>query len=130
MFRRIIALIVGFVIGFIVVVIIQMISSNMYPPEPEMLPQDTEALAQYFKTLPMTARYIIMAAHVIGGFTAAFITAWIADSNKMILAILVGIIIVIATVSYNLVSLAPSYIIVLDFILTSVFVYLGGKLAP
>jgi len=130
MFRRVIALIVGFVIGFIVVSIIQMISSKMYPPDPGMLPQDTEALQQYFTSLPLNARYIIMASHIIGGFSAAFITAWIADSNKMILAILVGIIIVIATVSYNLVSLAPSYILVLDFILTSFFVYLGGKLAP
>lgn len=127
MLKRITAVFFGFITGFILVSLIQMISAKMYPPPPDLLPQDQEAMQAYFSTLPTGARIISLIAHIMGAFGAAFIAAKRADKYKLYLGLLVGVVIMVASASFNFASYAPPYIILIDFILTGLAAWLGAR---
>jgi len=127
MFKRVLAVILGFVTGFVLVTLIQSISAGMYPPPEDLIAQDTEALKAYFSSLPTKARYIILAAHAIGCFGAAYITSKFADNYKFYLGLLVGLMMLVAGASYNLASYSPIWAFAADIISSLCFAYLGAK---
>jgi len=127
MFKRVLAVVLGFVTGFVLVTLIHSISARMYPPPEELITQDMEALKAYFSSLPTKARNIILAAHAIGSFGAAYITSKFADSYKFLLGMLVGLIMLLAGASYNLASYSPVWAFVADIISSLCFAYLGAK---
>lgn len=128
MFRRVLSVVLGFITGFVLVVLIQMISAKMYPPPSDMLPQDTEAIKQYFSTLPIEARLIIVLAHVVGTFGGCYIAAKLADKSKFYMAIVVGVLMLVSTISSNMASYIAVSIFLLDTLLTLAAVYLGARI--
>ena len=128
MLKRILAVILGFVSGFVTVGLIQTISAQMYPPPGDLIIQDNEALEAYFYSLPHKARYIIMLAHVVGCFIGAYIAAKLSDKYKFYMGLLVGVVMFVASFSYNLASFCPRGIFIIDLGLCILAVYLGARL--
>ena len=128
MLKRFFALVLGFITGFVLVTLVQMISAKMYPPPVDMIAQDAEALESYFLSLPINARYIVTLAHIMGAFGGAYVAAKFADKYKFYMGCIVGIIILVASVSYNLASFCPGWIVVLDLLLSALTVFIASKL--
>lgn len=126
--QRILAVILGFFTGFVLVILVQMISAKLYPPPEDLLTQDVEALKRYFTALPGPARIIILAAHVLGAFGGSFVASKFANSYKFYIGLIVGFILLIASISSNLGSYVPALIFILDTLLTIGAMLLGARL--
>ncbi len=128
MIKRIAAVFIGFISAFVLTGLVQMMSAKMYPPPEDLITQDLEAIERYFKALPANARLIMLVAHVLGAFVGAFIASKIADSYKLYLGLLVGVVMLVASVSYNLASFAPAWSFLSSLILTGLAAYIGARL--
>ena len=125
MAKRVFAVFIGFVAGFIIVSLLQLIASNMYPPPPDLLPQDSEGLANYFSDLPSKARWIIISAHALGALFGSFLTSKMANKYKSYLGYLTGFMLLAASISYDLATLMPINLLCIDVLLLAFMSYLG-----
>jgi len=128
MLKRVLAVFLGFLAGFVTTGLIQMVSARMYPPPEDLITRDIEALEIYFTHLPSTARLIMLVAHIIGAFIGSFLAARMADRYRLYLGLLVGVVMLVASISYNLASFAPAWAFMTDLAATAGVAYLGARL--
>ena len=73
MARGLIGLVFGIIAGGITVMLVESISSLMYPRPEGMAWDDLEAMKEFVASLPMPAFLIVLVAHVAGAFVAGFV---------------------------------------------------------
>jgi len=88
---------------------IVMLSTVLYPMPEGVGFNDREGLAAYIETLPVTAFLIVMLAHLGQAFVGGWIAAIISRNSSMLVAMVVGILTLLAGL-YNLSTLpAPAW---------------------
>lgn len=109
MIRNICAVLIGLVAGMAVNMAIVMLSTVLYPMPEGVGFNDREGLAAYIETLPVTAFLIVMLAHLGQAFVGGWIAAIISRNSSMLVAMVVGILTLLAGL-YNLSTLpAPAW---------------------
>jgi uncharacterized membrane protein YqgA involved in biofilm formation len=130
MIRNILAVLAGAILGSMVNMGIIMLSSSIIPP-PEGADLTTEAGLKASMHLMQPKHFIMpFLAHALGTLTGAFVTAIIALSHKMNLALAIGVLFLAGGISMVFMLPSPTWFTLLDLIGAYLpMAYLGGKLA-
>ena len=130
MIRNILAVLAGVILGSMVNMGIIMLSSSIIPP-PEGADLTTEAGLKASMHLMQPKHFIMpFLAHALGTLTGAFVTAIIALSHKMNLALAIGVLFLAGGISMVFMLPSPTWFTLLDLIGAYLpMAYLGGKMA-
>ena len=127
--RRILGILAGMACGFMVVLLLQLASVAIYPPPPELDLQDAEAVASWITQLPIGAFFIVLAAHALGAFVAAYVCETIVGDRWRMGWYVLGVTFVAAGI-VNLFSVPhPIWFAVADLLLYLPAALAGGQLA-
>ena len=130
MIRNILAVLAGAILGSMVNMGIIMLSSSIIPP-PEGADLTTEAGLKASMHLMQPKHFIMpFLAHALGTLAGAFVTAIIALSHKMNLALAIGVLFLAGGISMVFMLPSPIWFTLLDLFGAYLpMAYLGGKLA-
>lgn len=127
--RNILAIIAGFVIGGIVNMGLIMLSGSIIPPPAGAdltTPEGIQAAASLLEPRHFIFPFL---AHALGTLSGALVAAWIAASNKMRLAFVIGILTLAGGIYAAYIIPAPTWFVALDLLVAYIpMAYLGGKL--
>lgn len=127
--RNILAIIAGFVIGGIVNMGLIMLSGSIIPPPAGAdltTPEGIQAAASLLEPRHFIFPFL---AHALGTLSGALVAAWIATSNKMRLAFVIGILTLAGGIYAAYIIPAPTWFVALDLLVAYIpMAYLGGKL--
>ncbi|NCF55898.1 MAG: hypothetical protein GWP41_06485 [Planctomycetia bacterium] len=84
------AVIVGLIVGMACNLALVEVNFIFYPPPADLSMGDTEGFRQYMSTLPLTAYFIPILAHLSQAFVGAFVAARICISQPLLPAMIVG----------------------------------------
>lgn len=125
--RNIFAIIVGFIIGSIVNYHLFHYGFTVFPIDADI--NDMEALAKVFPTLSLKYYIFPFLAHALGTLIGASLAALIAASNKMKLAMGVGLAFLIVGIIAAIIIPTPLWYKILDISLGYIpMAWIGGKL--
>jgi hypothetical protein len=90
MIRNIAAVFVGLIVGMIANMAIIQLDVMLYPMPDGVTFEDTEGVATYISTLPLTALLLVMLAHLGQAFAGGWVAAFISTRRCMLVAMIVG----------------------------------------
>jgi len=88
MLKRLFAVVSGIILGFITTAIIIRFSRSIYPEQANFI--EDEAYLEFLQSLPTETFYLMILAHSLGAFVAAFVAAVLADSSKRYMGYIAG----------------------------------------
>jgi hypothetical protein len=128
--KNILAVIAGLVSGSIVNMAIVMIGPHIVPPPDGADVTTTEGLKATMHLFKPVNFLFPFLAHALGTFAGALVTAWIAASRKMILALVIGIFFLAGGIASVFMLPSPVWFTVVDLVLAYLpMAWLAGKLA-
>ncbi len=128
--RNILAVIAGAILGGVVNMAIVNLSGSIIPPPEGTDTSTMEGLKEAMRFFEPKHFIMPFLAHAIGTFVGALIAALIAANNKMIFALLVGILFLIGGIVMVFMVPSPTWFIILDLVVAYIpMAWLGGKLA-
>lgn len=128
--RNILAVIAGFVIGGFINSMLVSIGPSIYPPPEGVDVNNLESIKANLHRYSAAQLLIPFWAHAIGTLVGAFITALIAASKKMSLALLIGAIFMLGGITMVVIIGGPVWFIILDLLVAYFpMSFLGGKAA-
>ena len=126
--KNILAFIVGLVIGNVANMGLVTVGHSVFPIE-GVDPNNMEALAAIMPTLGGEHFIFPFLAHALGTLLGAIVTAKIAASNKMKLALGIGCFFLLAGIAINIMLPGPIWFAVLDIAVAYIpMAYVGGKI--
>ena len=125
--RSILSIIAGVVVGVFGVFLVEMINLSLYPIPVDLDVSDPDILNSYTNALPYTAFVLIITAHILGAFIAAFIASMVARSKRFNIGLLAGAILLSFTVWNSFSTGQPNVIAILDIAGTSLAAILGAR---
>ena len=127
--KNILAVITGWIGGSIINMALVQTGYAIYPLE-GVDTNDMDALANAFSNLDNKHFIFPFLAHALGTLGGALITALIAASHKIKLALLIGVIFLIGGIMVSFMIPAPIWFIILDLVVAYIpMAWLGGLLA-
>jgi len=128
--KNVLAVIVGLVVGGIVNMAIVIMSSSIIPPPTGVNVTSMESINANLHLYQPKHFLLPFLAHAIGTLVGAMITAKMAASKNLFLAILIGIFYLVGGIeNFRELPNSPSWFIAVDLILAYIPMgYLGGKL--
>jgi len=102
--KNIAAGIAGVVIAGLLVWLVEMLGHAVYPPPTDLNFADPDAMRAYIDMMPLGALLFVAAAWFIGTLGGTFAACKIGDAKPMIFAVVVGGLMLIATL-FNLVTI-------------------------
>jgi hypothetical protein len=128
--RNTLAVIAGFIIGSIVNMAIILISSSIIPPPNGADITTMEGLQATMHLFEPKHFLFPFIAHAIGTFAGALTTAFIAISNKIKLALIIGALFLLGGIVNSFTLPSPLWFTLVDLLFAYLpMAYLGGKLA-
>lgn len=128
--KNILAVIAGIILGSVVNMGIIMLSSSIIPPPEGVDPSDMESLKSSMHLFEPKHFIVPFLAHALGTLTGAFVTALIAFSHKMKLALIIGLFFLLGGISSVFMLPSPTWFIVLDLVGAYIpMAWIGGLLA-
>ena len=124
MARNIIAVIIGIVAAGIATYFVESINTRLFPLPDDLNLQDIEAMKEHVASLPATAFIIVLIAHFIGALFGGLVSAKIAASYQMKVALFVGAFVLIMGLINLFMIPHPIWFMVVD-----IFMYLPGAYA-
>jgi len=116
--RSILSIIAGVLVGVFGVFLVKMINLSLYPNNADLNVSDPD----------LAAFVLIIIAHILGAFTAAFIASMVARTKRLNVGLLAGAILLSFTI-WNSFSIGPPNVVsILDIVGTSLAVFLGAKM--
>jgi hypothetical protein len=116
--RSILSIIAGVLVGVFGVFLVKMINLSLYPNHADLNVSDPD----------LAAFVLIIIAHILGAFTAAFIASMVARTKRLNVGLLAGAILLSFTI-WNSFSIGPPNVVsILDIVGTSLAVFLGAKM--
>lgn len=123
--KNIAAGIAGVVIAGLLVWLVEMLGHAVYPPPTDLNFADPDAMRAYIDMLPLGALLFVAAAWFIGTLGGTFTACRIGDAKPMIFAVVVGGLMLIATL-FNLVTIPhPLWFSILGLVGIVVAAWLG-----
>ena len=130
MLMKAIGVLAGIVVALALIAIVQSIGHAVYPPPADLDVRDTEAFAEYTRSLPVTAILFVLASYLTGAFVGPFVAGWIAGGPSLLYPAIIGGILLAFTIT-NLVAIPhPIWFSVLAVAGIPVAAFFGGRLAP
>ena len=116
--RSILSIIAGVLVGVFGVFLVKMINLSLYPNPVDLKVSDPD----------LAAFVLIIIAHILGAFIAAFIASMVARTKRLNVGLLAGAILLSFTI-WNSFSIGPPNVVsILDIVGTSLAVFLGAKM--
>jgi hypothetical protein len=116
--RSILSIIAGVLVGVFGVFLVKMINLSLYPNYADLNVSDPD----------LAAFVLIIIAHILGAFIAAFIASMVARTKRLNVGLLAGAILLSFTI-WNSFSIGPPNVVsILDIVGTSLAVFLGAKM--
>lgn len=127
--RSVVGVVLGLIAGFVVVGVVEGASSFVYGSPQGFDFSDTKALREFVGNLPVGAFFFIIAAHVLGSFTAAMTCSAIVRTRWLTCSLIVGSVLLVAGVA-NLVMIPhPLWFSIVDVLVYLPSAIAGGKVA-
>jgi len=130
MIRNIIAGIVGLVIAMALIALIENVGHMVYPPPDNLDFSDPDVMLPYIATLPIGALLFVMFAWFIGTFLGTLIACNIGNAKPVIYAVVVGGVIVAATIANLIVIPHPLWFSIISIIGIAASAWGAMLLAP
>ena len=116
--RSILSIIAGVLVGVFGVFLVKMINLSLYPNHADLNVSDPD----------LAAFVLIIIAHILGAFIAAFIASMVARTKRLNVGLLAGAILLSFTI-WNSFSIGPPNVVsILDIVGTSLAVFLGARM--
>ncbi len=128
--RNILAVIVGLVVCMAVNVFLIALSISVIPLPEGINPNDAKSIADNIDRYEVKHFIFPFLAHGLGSLIGAYIAALVAATQKMIFAVVIGVVHMIGGITMAFLIPAPTWFIILD--LGAAYLpaaWLGGKLA-
>ena len=116
--RSILSIIAGVLVGVFGVFLVKMINLSLYPNTVDLEVSDPD----------LAAFVLIIIAHILGAFIAAFIASMVSRSKRLNIGLLAGAILLSFTIWNSFSTGQPNVVSILDIVGTSLAVFLGAKL--
>jgi len=128
--RNILAVVAGFILGSIINMGIITVSSSIIPPPEGADVTTMEGLKASIHLFQPKNFIMPFLAHALGTLAGAFLTAYIAISHKLNLALGIGILFLLGGIANVVMLPSPMWFNALDLVCAYIpMAYLGGKLA-
>ena len=125
--RSILSIIAGVVVGVFGVFLVEMINLSLYPIPVDLDVKDPISMTIYMKELPYGAFTLVIIAHIVGAFIAAFIAGMVARSKRFHIGLFAGLVILFFTIWNAFSAGQPTIINIADIIGTSLAAILGAR---
>ncbi|MDX2120372.1 MAG: hypothetical protein SF070_04800 [Gemmatimonadota bacterium] len=123
--RRGLAGLAGMAAAFIVILVVQQLNLVLHPLPPELDVKDKAALTAYARTLPLLAFLMVLLGYALGGAAGGFVAAKLGGARRS--AIVVAVLLVIASIM-NLSTIPhPAWFWVANLALVAVTPFLGAR---
>lgn len=129
MLKKVLAVIVGITVGVFGIMLIQNISSQMYPWPAELKLSDTEGVKQYFGTLPVAAFLMVILSYIVGSFFGGM-AATTLSKEKYHSAIIVGGVLTLAGIANGMNIPQPLWVSIVSVLVFIPFALLGAECIP
>ncbi|MEJ6613103.1 MAG: hypothetical protein QNK64_10310 [Saprospiraceae bacterium] len=116
--RSILSIIAGVLVGVFGVFLVKMINLSLYPNPVDLKVSDPD----------LAAFVLIIIAHILGAFIAAFIASMVARTKRLNVGLLAGAILLSFTIWTSFSIGPPNVVSILDIVGTSLAVFLGAKM--
>ncbi len=116
--RSILSIIAGVLVGVFGVFLVKMINLSLYPNPVDLKVSDPD----------LAAFVLIIIAHILGAFIAAFIASMVARTKRLNIGLLAGAILLSFTIWTSFSIGPPNVVSILDIVGTSLAVFLGAKM--
>ena len=127
MLRNIGAIVAGLVVGGLANMALIGVNLALYPPPEGADLGNPEQLQAYVSTLPAAAFFVSAAAHVAQAFLGGWVAARLSSSRPVLLAMVIGLLTVAATI-YNFVELAAPTWTLVELPVQVLAAFLAGEL--
>jgi hypothetical protein len=127
--KRILAVLAGVITSFILIALVQYLSSLFYPPPPGFDYKNKEAMLELIRSMPAGAWMFLILSYVTGSFGGGFVGARVADSHKIRVSLIVGVIAMAAGIMNLFQFEHPVWFAILSMLIYVPFAWLGGRLA-
>jgi len=128
--KNILAVIAGIVAGSVVNMGIIQISGHVIPPPEGLIPGDMESLKEHMPNFGAEQFIMPFLAHALGTLVGAWLTAMIAASHQMKLALGIGAWFLLGGIAVSFMLPAPVWFSAMDIVLAYLPMgFLGWKLA-
>jgi len=128
MVKNIVAGFAGIIVAGLLVWLVEMLGHAVYPPPTDLNFADADEMRAYIDTMPVAALLFVAAAWFIGTLGGTLLACKLGDAKPMIYAIVVGGLMLIATVMNLFMIPHPAWFSVLGIIGILVAAWLGMTL--
>ncbi len=130
MLRNIIAGIVGLIAAVALVALIESLGHIVYPPPADLDFSDPDVMRPYILTLPIGALLFVLLAWFIATFVGTMIACMIGNAKPMIYAIVIGGLMLVATITNLIMIPHPLWFAVIAVIGIIASAWLALQLVP
>jgi len=129
--RSIASVVLGFIVASTVMMIVEFINGKVLYPELGIAAEgvtDREVLRELIANAPIGALLVVILAWILGGIAGGFIAAWIAPSNKLLHAGILGGLLTLGGIANNLMIPSPIWFWVVSLMVLIPATLFGGYL--
>ncbi|GAA4296592.1 hypothetical protein GCM10023183_03580 [Nibribacter koreensis] len=114
--------------GFITIFLVELVAQQVYPLPSEVNLQDPEAMGAYMANAPMGSLVLVLMAYALGSFLGGMVAARLAPNKKMVHAIVVGILLLLAGIANFYLLPHPIWFIISAVIIYPLMSFFGGAM--
>jgi len=109
--KSLLAILVGMVTAMLLILVIQLISSKMYPLPEGLSPENAQAMSEWVMSLPISAFILLLASYFVATFDGVMLACWLAPNQPRAHGLVVFALLA-ASAALNLVTIThPSWFI-------------------
>jgi hypothetical protein len=127
--RKIAAVLLGVITAFALVAVIQKLGHLVYPPPADLSLDDPERWKAYVAGLPPGPFFFVLAAWALGTLGGGLVAARIARQKPLFYALIVGAVVMIASIAQLVAIPHPLWFTIAAFILIPAAAYVAAQLA-
>jgi hypothetical membrane protein len=127
MVKNVLSVIAGVIAGFILILVFETIG-HLIAPLPEGIDiSDIESIKENLDKIPVLNMVLVLVAYAIGAFGAGFVTIKIAKTQKINMALITGLILMLFGI-FNLITIPhPVWFTIVNLFLFLPMAWAGGK---
>lgn len=112
MFRDVTGAVIGVLVAMLTVMLFNWASHLAFPPPADVDVTDTESMIAYMRAAPVAGLAIILAGYLTAAFDGTLIAALIGRSNTIYFAMIVGVLLLVGTITNLIMIPHPTWFVV------------------
>jgi len=129
MLRNIFAVVAGLCGMLLIVAATELAAAKLFPLPPGFDVTDPANVKAFFETVPLSVELLVVAGWWLGAFAGAGGTARIAKTNKLVLAMLIGVFVAASAIAYAVRVPHPDWMTVTGVLGPLVMAWIAQRLA-